>query len=79
MNNRSRNYSLVTYHSEEILKSVLLSASLIRHFAYIYHDKDKKEDLSYCVNIEIVHVLFDVLVFIPRLTHKWVRKAVQDE
>ena len=32
MNNRSRNYSLVTYHSEEILKSVLLGASLIRHF-----------------------------------------------
>lgn len=34
--------------------------------------------LSYCVNIEIVHVLFDVLVFIPRLAHKWVGKAVQD-
>lgn len=35
--------------------------------------------LSYCVNIEIVHVLFDVLVFIPRLAHKWIGKAVQDE
>lgn len=41
---QSRNFSLVTYHSEEILKAVLLGVSRIRHFAYIYHDKDKKED-----------------------------------
>ena len=34
---------------------------------------------SYFVSIEIVHVLFDILVFIPRLAHKWISKAVQDD
>lgn len=35
--------------------------------------------ITYCVNIEIIHVFFDVIVFIPRLAHKWVGKAVQDD
>lgn len=35
--------------------------------------------LSYCVGVEILHVLFDVIVFIPRLAHKWISKAVQDD
>lgn len=35
--------------------------------------------LSYCVGVEIAHCLFDVFVFIPRLAHKWIGKAVQDE
>lgn len=35
--------------------------------------------LSYFVAVEIFHILFDVIVFIPRLAHKWVAKAVQDE
>lgn len=43
-NERSRNFSLITYHSEEVLKTVLSGVSQIRHYAYIYHDKDKKED-----------------------------------
>lgn len=34
---------------------------------------------SYFVSVEIVHVLFDILVFIPRLAHKWISKAVQDD
>ena len=34
---------------------------------------------GYFVGVEIFHVLFDVIVFIPRLAHKWVSKAVQDE
>ena len=34
--------------------------------------------LSYCVGVEIAHCLFDVIVFIPRLAHKWIGKAVQD-
>lgn len=33
----------------------------------------------YLVDVEIVHVFFDVIVFIPRLAHKWVSKAVQDD
>lgn len=35
--------------------------------------------LSYLINVEILHVFFDVIVFIPRLAHKWVSKAVQDD
>lgn len=34
---------------------------------------------SYLGTVEIVHVLFDVVVFIPRLAHKWISKAVQDD
>ncbi len=35
--------------------------------------------LSYFVGVEIFHILFDVIVFIPRLAHKWISKAVQDD
>lgn len=29
--------------------------------------------------VELFHVFFDVMVFIPRLAHKWISKAVQDD
>lgn len=31
------------------------------------------------VMTEILHIFFDVIVFIPRLAHKWISKAVQDD
>ena len=34
---------------------------------------------SYLATIEVVHVLFDVMIFIPRLAHKWISKAVQND
>lgn len=34
---------------------------------------------TWCVTVEIIHIIFDVLVFIPRLCHKWISKAVQDD
>lgn len=34
---------------------------------------------SYLATVEVVHTLFDVIVFIPRLAHKWISKAVQDD
>lgn len=34
---------------------------------------------SHLATVEVVHVLFDVMVFIPRLAHKWISKAVQDD
>nr|DAV80602.1 MAG TPA: hypothetical protein [Inoviridae sp.] len=34
---------------------------------------------TYLVTVEIVHVLYDIIVFIPRLAHKWISKAVQDD
>ena len=35
--------------------------------------------LTYFCTIEVIHVYFDVIVFIPRLAHKWISKAVQDD
>lgn len=35
--------------------------------------------LSYVVCVEIAHCMFDILVFIPRLAHKFISKAVQDD
>lgn len=43
-----------------------LSTSLLAYFTYL-------------ITVEIVHVLYDVMVFIPRLAHKWISKAVQDD
>lgn len=34
---------------------------------------------AYFVSVEVVHVFFDIIVFIPRLAHKWISKAVQDD
>ena len=31
------------------------------------------------LTIEVIHVCFDVIVFIPRLAHKWISKAVQND
>lgn len=44
----------------------VLSTSLMAFFTYL-------------VTVEIVHVFYDVIVFIPRLAHKWISKAVQDD
>lgn len=35
--------------------------------------------ITYLVNVELIHVCFDIIVFIPRLAHKWISKAVQDD
>lgn len=43
-----------------------LSTSLLAFFTYL-------------VTVEIVHVVYDVIVFIPRLAHKWISKAVQND
>lgn len=34
--------------------------------------------LSYCVGVEILHILYDIIVFIPRLAHKWVGNMTED-
>ena len=34
---------------------------------------------TYMASVEVVHVCFDVIVFIPRLAHKWISKAVQND
>lgn len=34
---------------------------------------------SWFAMIEILHVCFDIIVFIPRLAHKWISKAVQND
>ena len=35
--------------------------------------------LTYVLTMEVLHVCFDVIVFIPRLAHKWISKAVQND
>lgn len=35
--------------------------------------------MTYAINVEIIHVCIDVVIFIPRLAHKWISKAVQDD
>ncbi len=66
---RARNYALITYHSEEVIKSVLSEyASRIRNFAFIMHDKDTKEDGS----LQEVH--FHVLL---QLTNAMTLSAVR--
>ena len=44
----------------------VLSTSLMAFFTYL-------------ATVEIVHIVYDVIVFIPRLAHKWISKAVQDD
>lgn len=44
----------------------VLSTSLMAFFTYL-------------VTVEVVHVVYDVIIFIPRLAHKWISKAVQDD
>ena len=58
-------YQLFSITSVESLFPAL-STSLLAFFTYL-------------VTVEIVHVLFDVIVFIPRLAHKWISKAVQND
>lgn len=44
---RNRNFCLISYLSEEVIQSVLrVEKRRIRHYAYIRHDKDVKEDGS---------------------------------
>lgn len=35
--------------------------------------------LGYCATVALAHVFFDVIVFIPRLAHKWLGKATQQD
>lgn len=58
-------YQLFTITSVESLFPSL-STSLMAFFTYL-------------VTVEIVHVVYDIIVFIPRLAHKWISKAVQND
>lgn len=31
------------------------------------------------LTVEVIHICFDVIAFIPRLAHKWISRAVQDD
>lgn len=35
--------------------------------------------LTYVLTMEVLHICFDVIIFIPRLAHKWISKGVQDD
>lgn len=54
------------FGSEGVFPLFVNSGGIILFFTYV------------CV-VEILHLCFDVIVFIPRLAHKWISKAVQDD
>lgn len=31
------------------------------------------------ISVELIHLFFDVIIFVPRLAHKWISKAVQND
>jgi len=44
---RSRNYAMITYHPQEVIEKVLqgyMAVGRIRHYAWIVHDKDMDGD-----------------------------------
>lgn len=72
--NRVRNFEMITYQSEEVIQAVLrLYEVRIRHYAYILHDKDIKEDGTLVA--EHYHVL---LVFNNAMTVTAVQKLFPD-
>lgn len=44
LSKRSRNYALITYLPESLFSCVLEKNKMVRHYAYILHDKDKNAD-----------------------------------
>lgn len=54
------------------------SANAEEYFLFGY-DSAILAYLTYCVMVTIAHVVYDVMVFIPRLSHKWLGKATQQD
>ena len=49
-----------------VLEFFVVDSSLLLYFAYF-------------VVVEVLHIVVDVLVFIPRLAHKWMNKFTSEE
>lgn len=71
------NFLLVDFNSNPFYS--VLSRIFGSSGAYPLFDANALSIFVWFLTIEVVHVCFDVVVFIPRLAHKWISKAVQDD
>lgn len=53
------------------------SVSTVPELAFL--SKSLTALFSWFLMIEVLHLCFDILAFIPRLAHKWISKAVQND
>lgn len=75
-----QNFTQIATHTgnpiQNILVSIFGSSGLFPLFSA---GSGLLDFFTYVASIEVLHVCFDVIVFIPRLAHKWISKAVQDD
>lgn len=76
-----QNYFSVIVDGKNPIASVFYSlfGDVSTIFPLVGADQGILRFLIYASTMEVLHVCFDVLVFIPRLAHKWISKAVQDD
>lgn len=71
------NFLIVNFNSNPFYS--VLSQIFGSGGAFPLFDTNTLSIFVWFLTIEIIHVCFDVIVFIPRLAHKWISKAVQDD
>lgn len=71
------NFLLSNFNSNPFL--VVLSRIFGSGGAFPLFDTNGLSIFVWFLTVEVIHVCFDVIVFIPRLAHKWISKAVQDD
>lgn len=76
-----QNFALMGQISQSAIYSVFFQIFSITSVASLFPalSTSLMAFFTYLVTVEIVHVIYDVIVFIPRLAHKWISKAVQDD
>lgn len=71
------NFLIINFDSNPFYS--ILSQIFSRGGAFPLFDSNGLSIFVWLLTVEVVHVCFDVIVFIPRLAHKWISKAVQDD
>lgn len=76
-----QNFSFMGPVSQSVIYSTLYQIFSITSVASLFPALSTSllAFFTYLITVEIVHVIYDVIVFIPRLAHKWISKAVQDD
>lgn len=76
-----QNFALIGQISQSAIYSTLYQIFSITSVSSIFPalSTSLMAFFTYLITVEIVHVIYDVIVFIPRLAHKWISKAVQDD
>lgn len=74
------NYLGLFFSSDNVLSSIFLSILGPSGIFPVFSNQSGWLVLfSYLATVEVIHTLFDIIVFIPRLAHKWISKAVQND